>query len=132
MKPISSNVSKGCPVGTYVRCIDNTGADIIQIIAVKGFKGVKRRRAECGVAGPFVGAVKKGDPKIKHEVVQCVLVRQKKPWRRPNGMRIMFEDNAAVLINERSEPRGTRLKGPIAREVVERFSAIGKIASTVV
>ena len=58
--------------------------------------------------------------------------RQKKEYRRPNGMRIKFEDNAAVLINEKGEPRGTRIKGPIAKEVVERFSVIGKIATIVI
>ncbi|MEM5819670.1 MAG: uL14 family ribosomal protein, partial [Candidatus Aenigmatarchaeota archaeon] len=73
-----------------------------------------------------------GDTKIKHEVVLAVVVRQKKEYRRANGMRIKFEDNAVVLVNERGEPRGTRIKGPIAKEVVERFSAIGKIASMVV
>jgi large subunit ribosomal protein L14 len=69
---------------------------------------------------------------MRHEVVEAVIVRQVKEYRRRNGLRICFEDNAAVLINERGEPRGTRLKGPIAKEAVERFSTVGKIASTIV
>jgi large subunit ribosomal protein L14 len=132
MKAVSASVSRGLQVGTFVKCADNTGATEIQIIAVKGYKGVKNRVPSAGVAGVVVCAVKKGDPKIRHEVVTAVIVRQRKEFRRPNGLRVKFEDNAAVLINERGEPRGTRIKGPIAKEAVERFSTIGKIATMVV
>lgn len=132
MKPMSANIVKTMQPGTYLKCVDNTGSDLLQVIAVKNYKGVKRRRSFCGIGDTVVAAVKKGTPKMRHEVVEAVIVRQVKEYRRPNGMRICFEDNAAVLINERGEPRGTRLKGPIAKEAVERFSAVGKIASMIV
>ncbi len=132
MKPITTSVSKGLQVGSFLNCIDNTGADLLQIIAVKVYKGVKRRRPHCGVADLVVCTVKKGDEKMRHEIVQAVIVRQKKEYRRRTGMRIKFEDNAAVLVNERGEARGTRLKGPVAKEAVERFGTIGKIATIVV
>lgn len=132
MKAISASMTKCLESGSFLKCIDNSGADRLQIIMVKGYKGVKRRRGKCGVGDVVVAAVKKGTPKMRHEVVEAVVVRQKKEYRRKNGMRISFEDNAAVLINERGEPRGTRLKGPIAKEAVERFSTIGKIATIVV
>ncbi len=131
MKPITAKVTRGLEVGSRLKCADNTGSDILKIIAIKGYKGVKRRRGGCGVAGVAVCSVKKGNPKMKHQVVQAVIVRQKKEYRRKTGIRVKFEDNAAVLINERGEPRGTRIKGPIAKEVVERFSTIGKIATMV-
>ena len=104
---------------------------MLKVIAVKGYKGVKRRRGSCGVASWIICSVKKGTPKLKKEVVNAVVVRQKKEYRRKNGMRVKFEDNAAVLVNEKGDPRGSRIKGPIAKEVVERFSTIGKIASMV-
>ncbi len=132
MKAMSSKISKGLQSGSFVKCIDNTGADLLQIIVVKNYKGVKHRRGNAGVGNVVVAAVKKGDSKIKHEVVEAVIVRQRKEFRRRNGMRIKFEDNAAVLVNERGDPRGTRLKGPIAKEAVERFSTIGKIAAIIV
>jgi len=132
MKPVSAKVTRGLQVGTRVKCIDNSGAKEVQIISVKGYHGVKNRIPGCGVGSLVVAAVKKGDPKIKHEVVQAVVVRQSKEYRRPNGMRIKFEDNAVVLVNEKGEPRGTRIKTPIAKEAVERFSVIGKIATTVI
>ena len=132
MKSVSAKITRALPVGARVVCADNTGATVIEVIAVKGYHGVKRRKPACGVASWIIAAVKKGDAKIMHEIVNAVIVRQRKEYRRPNGLRIKFEDNAAVLINEKGEPRGTRIKGPIAREVVERFSVIGKIASMVV
>lgn len=132
MKPVSSKISKSLQVESYLKCADNTGAQELQIISVKGYKGVRRRRPKAGIANVVVCSVKKGDPKIRKEVVMAVIVRQKNEYRRRSGMRIKFEDNAAVLVNERLEPRGTIIKGPIAKEVVERFSAIGKIASIIV
>ncbi len=132
MKPISSKISKSLQAESFLKCADNTGAQEMQIIAVRGYKGVRRRRPKCGVGDVVICTVKKGDPKIRKEVVMAVIVRQKNEYRRRNGMRIKFEDNAAVLVNERFEPRGTIIKGPIAKEVVERFSTIGKIASIIV
>ena len=132
MKAISAKITPALQVGSYVKCTDNSGATEVQIIAVKGYKGVSRRIAFCGVGSWVIAAVKKGDSKIRHEIVQAVIVRQKKEYRRRSGMRIKFEDNAAVLVNEKGDPRGTKIKGPIAKEVVERFSTIGKIATIVV
>jgi large subunit ribosomal protein L14 len=131
MKSISAKVSNGCQVGTYLKCVDNSGAKELQVIAVKNYKGVKNRIPGCGVGSLVVCAVKKGDPKIKHEVVLAVIVRQHKEFRRPNGMRVKFEDNAGVIVSEKGEPRGTRIKTPIAKEAVERFSMICKIATSV-
>ena len=132
MKAMSSKIIKSLQVGSTVNCVDNSGADTIEIIAVKVYKGVKRRKPRCGIGDVVVAAVKKGNEKMRHEVVEAVIVRQKKEYRRRNGLHIRFEDNAAVLVNERGEARGTRLKGPVAKEAVERFSSIGKIATIVV
>lgn len=132
MKPVSAKITKTLQAGSYINCADNTGATLLQVVAVKGYKGVKRRSPICGVGDWIIAAVKDGDAKIVHEVVQAVIIRQKKEYRRPNGMRIKFEDNAAVLVNEKIEPRGSKIKGAVAREVVERFSTIGKISTLVV
>ena len=131
MKPITAKVGPALQVGTRMKCADNSGATEIEIIAVKGYKGVSRRVPHCGVGSLVVAAVKKGGAKIKHEIVLAVIVRQRKEFRRRSGIRIKFEDNAAVLVNEKGEPKGSRIKGPIAKEVVERFSMVGKIATMV-
>jgi len=132
MKPISAKVTKALQAGSFINCADNSGATRIQIIAIKGYKGVKSRSPRCGIGDWIFAAVKEGDSKIVHEVVQAIIIRQKKEYKRPNGMRVKFEDNAAVLINEKGEPRGSKIKVAVAREVIERFSTIGKIATFVV
>jgi len=132
MKAISSRVVKALPVGAVVVCADNSGAKELQIIAVRGYKGKRRTKPAAGVGSLVSCRAVKGDQKVMHEVHRAVIIRQKKEYRRPNGIRISFEDNAAVLVNDKFEPVGTLIKGPVAKEAVERFPAIGKIASLVV
>ena len=77
-------------------------------------------------------SVRRGDPKMKGEVFDAVLVRQKKPWRRKTGERVAFTDNAVVLLkDEKGNPKGTQIKGPVAREVQERWKSVAKLASVI-
>ena len=132
MKPVKASVSRGLNVGSRLTCADNTGAKIIEIISVFGYKGVKRRQPAAGVADMIKVAVKEGDVKMRKQVANAVIIRQKAEYRRKDGMRVSFEDNAAVITDEKGEPKGTEIKGPVAKEAVERFSSIGKISSIVV
>jgi large subunit ribosomal protein L14 len=132
MKAIPTKIIKALPVGAIVTCADNTGAKEIQIISVKGFKGTRRTKPCAGVADFVTCRVYKGDEKVRHEIHKAVIIRQKKEYRRPDGMRISFEDNAAVLVTDKGEARGSTIKGPVAKEAVQRFSTIGKIANMVV
>lgn len=132
MKPVSARITRGLQAGSLITCADNTGAKILNIISVKGYKGVKTRHPSCGVGNWIICSVRQGVPKLKKQVVHAVVIRQKKEYRRKNGMRVRFEDNAAILITEKGEPRGTKVKGPVAKEAVERFSMIGKISTIVV
>ena len=132
MRAISASVTKGITVGTLLTCADNTGARVLRVIGVVGYKGVKRRYPKAGVADIVVASVKKGTPDMKKKVVRAVVIRQRMPYRRANGRRVAFEDNAAVIINEKGEPKGSEVKGPVAKEVGERFSKIVRIASIVV
>lgn len=132
MKGVKAKITRALNVGSCLTCADNTGAKILQIISVRGYKGSRRRQPRAGVGDVVKCSVKEGDVKIRKQVVTAVIIRQKAEYRRKEGMRIRFEDNAAVLINENFEPRGTQIKGPVAREVVERFPAVGKVASMVV
>jgi len=132
MKAVSARITKALNVGSYINCADNTGAKLLQIISVVGYKGKRRRYPKAGVGDMVKVVVKEGDVKLKKQVFTAVIIRQKKEYRRKEGIRIAFEDNAAVLVSEEGEPKGTVIKGPVAREVVERFPALGKIASIVV
>ncbi len=132
MKPVKARVTRALSVGSRLICADNTGAKALEIIAVVGYKGVKRRKPRAGVGNVVKCSVKEGDVKLRKQIVDAVIIRQKKEYRRKNGMRVSFEDNAAVLINEKGEARGSQIKGPVAKEAVERFILVGKIASMVV
>ena len=132
MKAMSINPSKAVQTGTILRCIDNTGAKKLEVIAVKGYKGIRKRHPSAGIGGIIICSVKSGTQKIKHEVVKAIVVTQTKEFRRANGMRVKFPENTAVLIQDNLEPRGKQIKGIIAKEVVERYPMIGKIARTIV
>lgn len=132
MKGITSRVTKGLNVGSYLVCADNTGARILKIISVRGYKGRRKRYPKAGLADMVKVSVVDGSPETRKQLYWAVIIRQRKEVRRANGLRVKFEDNAAVIVNEEGEPKGTEIRGPVAKEVVERFSAIGKIASQVV
>jgi large subunit ribosomal protein L14 len=123
---------KALPVGAKLVCADNTGVKELQIIAVVGYKGSRRRMPKAGVGDQIVGAVKKGTPEFKKKVVRAVIVRQRKEYRRTDGIRVKFEDNAAVLINPDGSPRGTQVRGAVAREAAERWPKVAGICSIVV
>jgi large subunit ribosomal protein L14 len=104
---------------SYLKVADNTGAKEIQCIRVLG--GSKRRYANIGDV--IVASVKKATPGgtvKKGEVVKAVVVRSAKGLRRNDGTYIRFDENAAVLIREDKNPRGTRIFGPVARELREK------------
>lgn len=133
MKALSSKIAKSVHLGTRLVCVDNTGAKELELIAVLGYKGRLRRLPKAGVSDIIICTVKKGKEKIRHQKVYAVVVRQKAPYRRADGTRIKFTDNAAAIVNQKSfEPQGTEIRTVIAKEVVERFSAVGKIASIVI
>jgi large subunit ribosomal protein L14 len=132
MKPVKASVIKSLCQGSRLVCADNTGAKIVEIVSVKGYKGVKRRKPKCGVGSVIKATVKEGDVKLRKTLVDAVIVRQREEYRRRSGLRVSFEDNACILITEKAEGRGTQVKGPVAKEVIERFQSIGKICSIVV
>lgn len=133
MKAIKSNVTRGLTTQSKVETCDNSGAKILKIVSVKGHKTVKGRFPSAGVGDFVLASVKKGKLDMRKTVVPAVIVRQKREYKRPDGTRIKFEDNAAVVLkDDKGNPKGTLIKGPIAKEVVERWPAIAKIAKIVV
>ena len=102
-----------------LRVADNSGGK--EVLCIKVLGGTRRRYASIGDI--FVATVKDAIPGAgvkKGDVVKCVVVRTKKEKRRPDGSYIRFDENAAVLINNQGNPRGTRIFGPVARELRDR------------
>ena len=133
MKALRANITKALPVGAYVETCDNSGAKIVKIFSVIGHKTKKGQKPAAGVADLIMCAVKKGKPDMRKQVVFGIIVRQKKEYRRINGTRIKFEDNAAVVSkDEKGNPKGTIFKGPIAKEACDRWPNVAKVASIIV
>jgi large subunit ribosomal protein L14 len=133
MKSIKASMSKPLPIGASVICADNSGAKIIKVISVKGFKSRTNRLAVAGVGDLITANVVAGKPDMVHKVIQAVIIRQKQAYTRPDGTKVKFEDNAAVVIKDPKlgMPKGTMVKGPMAKEVAIRWSAVAKIASII-
>lgn len=132
MKGLTAKITKPITLGTQMECADNTGAKVVELIAVRGYHGRLRRLPRAGVGDVVICAVKRGKETMRHQKVHAVIVRQKKEYRRKDGMRVRFSDNACVVVNPKTfEPQGTEIRTVIAKEVVERFTVIGKIASMV-
>ncbi|WP_035589661.1 50S ribosomal protein L14 [Hippea jasoniae] len=116
---------------TMLKVADNSGAKRIMCIKVLG--GTRKRYARVGDI--IVASVKEADPngKVKKgDVVKAVVVRTKKEFRRPDGTYIKFDENAAVLINNQKEPIGTRIFGPVVRELrAKEFTKIISLAPEV-
>ena len=132
MKGHKAKIPRAINTGAYLDCVDNTGARTLFVIAVKKYRGVKNRQPCAGIGDMVVVSVKKGTPEMRKQMFKAVIVRQKKEFRRPDGLRISFEDNAAVIVDDDGVPKGSEVKGPVAREVAERFGKIASAASMIV
>lgn len=135
MIAVKAKVTKGLHIGSLIDVADNSGAKKVRIVAVKGSRGKTRRKRQvaCGVADLIKVSIKVGPLELKKQTHWAVIVRQRRPYRRLDGTRIAFEDNACVLLkDDKGNPAGTLIKGPIAKEVAERWPFVAKIASIIV
>jgi len=116
---------------TRVKVADNTGARQVMCIGMLGGSG----RQYAGLGDTVVGTVKRAIPGgavKKGDVVRAVIIRTTKPYRRSDGSYIRFDDNAAVILTEKNNPKGTRIFGPVARELREKnFVKITSLAPEV-
>ncbi len=132
MLALKAKIPRALPTGARLDVIDNSGAKIIEIIGVIGYKGVRKRQPKAGIGDLVIASVKKGSVEMRKQKVHAIIVRQKKEFRRSDGTRIKFEDNAAVITSEDGEPKGSDIKGPIAKEAAERWSKLASMASIIV
>lgn len=132
MKAIGAHITKAVTVGTIMKCDDNSGAKVIKMIGMERYRGRRGRSPFAGVADVIFVSVVDGKPEMRKKIERAVMVRQRQQYRRADGTRIRFEDNAAILINEKNEPKATEIKGVVAREVAERFPKVATIAKNVV
>ncbi|KAJ3108011.1 hypothetical protein HDU97_002591 [Phlyctochytrium planicorne] len=118
------------PVGAVMNCADNSGAKNLYVISVKGF-GARLNRLPAAAAGDMVLAtVKKGKPDLRKKVMPAIVVRQRKQWRRRDGVFLYFEDNAGVIVNPKGEMKGSAITGPVAKECADLWPKIASSSGT--
>merc|ERR1712026_415779 len=121
----------GLPVGAVMNCADNTGAKNLFVIAVNGIGGRLNRLPSAAAGDLFVASVKKGKPELRKKVMPAVVVRQRKAFRRKNGVFIYFEDNAGVIVNNKGEMKGSAINGPVTKECAELWPRIASNAGSI-
>lgn len=132
MKAISANPTRALVIGSRLVAADNSGALIVKLVGVKRGKVGRGRQQYAKIADWVKVSVQKGLPDMRGKVFDAVVVRQRKPYTRLTGERVAFVDNAAVLLkDENGNPKGTQVKGPVAREIAERWPSLAKIAKYV-
>jgi large subunit ribosomal protein L14 len=125
-------ITRVLPLGAQITCADNTGAKILEIVMVQKIK-TRASRLPAAAVGDYVNVVvKKGPAELRGQVWGAVVIRQKYPIRRLNGVRVVFEDNAGVLVTPEGEIKGTDIKGPVAAEAAEKWPRVANLASMVV
>ena len=117
---------------TMLKVADNSGAKLVQCIQILG--GSRRRYGQLGDI--IIATVKEVEPRRlvkKHQIVKAVIIRQKKSFKRSDGSFIRFDDNAVVILETEKEPKGSRIFGPVARELKEKgFEKIANLAEELV
>eukprot|EP01017_Pseudomicrothorax_dubius_P001810 TRINITY_DN0_c661_g1_i2.p1 TRINITY_DN0_c661_g1~~TRINITY_DN0_c661_g1_i2.p1 ORF type:complete len:142 (+),score=47.46 TRINITY_DN0_c661_g1_i2:50-475(+) len=125
-------IALGLNVAALINCADNTGAKSIYMIAAFGIKGHLNRLPNASVGDMILVSVKKGKQDLRKKVLQAVVVRQRKAWRRKEGIFVYCEDNAGVIVNPKGELKGSAITGPVAKECADMWPKIGSTAGTVI
>lgn len=125
-------ISGGLTSGSVFPCADNSGARVLRLIQVISYKGRRRRLPVASVGDLCIVSCREGTPEMRRQVMHAVIVRQRKPYVRKDGSWIQFEDNAAVILTPEGTMRGSDIKGPVAKEAIERWGRIANAARSVV
>jgi large subunit ribosomal protein L14 len=132
MKAITAKPTRALNIGAKLIASDNSGARIVRVVSVKGGKTTKKRQQYVKLADQVKVSVRAGKPEMKGQVFDAIIIRQKRSYKRKTGERVCFEDNAVALLkDDKGNPKGTQIKGPVAREVQERWPSVAKIAQFV-
>ena len=128
---IKLRISAGLPTLCVMNCADNTGAKNLYVIAVTMIGARLNRLPKGSVGELYLASVKKGKPELRKKVMPAVIVRQRKSIRRREGYFLYFEDNAAVIVNNKGEMKGQNVTGPVAKECAELWPRIASHAGSI-
>ena len=124
-------ISRAIPVGCQIPCADNSGAKLLNVISVFSNECSLNRLPTGSIGDVLLVSVRKGKTDMRKKIFQAIIVRQRKPWRRKDGNFVYCEDNAAVIVNEKGEPKGSSINGPVAKEISNMYPQLVNNASAV-
>jgi len=125
-------ITRGLPNGSRINCADNTGAKELKVIQVFGYHSRLRRVPSACVGDMVMVSVSKGSPDLRRQMFPAVVVRQVRAFRRADGTRLSFHDNAGVIMTPEGELKGTEIRGPVAKEAAERWPRVANLASIII
>ena len=128
---VKHRITLAIPVGCQLPCTDNSGAKLLNVISVFSRQGILNRLPAAAIGDVLLISVRKGKPDMRKKLMQAVVVRQRKSWRRMDGTYVYCEDNAGVIINNRGDPKGSAINGPVAKECGDLYPKIVSNASAV-
>lgn len=129
---VKSRTSYGLCNGSKIVISDNSGAKIAKIVNVDHKTTRQRRLPQATVGDICTVSIRKGKPELRGNLLKAVIIRQKRMFRRIDGTRLCFEDNAGVIVSPEGEPKGTEVRGPVAREAAEVFPRLASISSLII
>ncbi|GAB6946563.1 50S ribosomal protein L14 [Vulcanisaeta sp. JCM 16161] len=124
----------GIFINSLVPVADNSGAKLVRVIGVIGHtaKPVHREIPGASVGDMVVVSVVEGKPEVRKQILRAIVIRQRRPYRRPDGTWIAFEDNAVVITDENGAPKGSEIHGPVAMEAALRWPGISNLATIII
>ncbi len=125
-------ITRGIGMGAKVKIADNSGAKEGKLIGVMHLSTRLNRYPSATVGDVVTLSIRKGTPEMRRQKLTGIIVRQKQFIRRPDGSRIQFEDNAAVIVTPEGEPKGSEIRGPIAREATDLHPRLAGVASIII
>merc|ERR1739838_23370 len=128
---IKANTTYGLQAGSLINCADNTGARNLYIMACRLSGSCLNRLPKVNIGGSVLCTVKKGKPDLRKKVHVGVIIRQRRMFRRAEGLWVYFEDNAGVVFNQKGEMKGSAITGPVAKECSEIYPKISSCAPSI-
>jgi large subunit ribosomal protein L14 len=125
-------ITRGIGMGAKVKIADNSGAKEGKLIGVMHLSTRLNRYPAATVGDVVTLSIRKGTPEMRRQKLPAIIVRQKQFIHRPDGSRIQFEDNAAVIVTPDGEPKGSEIRGPIAKEATDLHPRLAGVASIII
>ena len=133
LKPakVGVKITRAVPVGAQLPCCDNSGAKVLNLFSVKRRPGVLNRLPSASIGDLLICSIRHGKPEMKKKIFPCLIVRQRKFWKRSDGTTVFCEDNGACPLTPKGSSKGTTIIGPITKESSLLWPNISTKASAV-